>query len=224
MDVVHQKEEESSKEGIKEMARYTGPVCRLCRAAGQKLHLKGDRCFGAKCAFEKRKGTRPGMHGAAQKKVTEYGVQLREKQKVKNIYGVLENKFYRYYEEAMRSEGVTGEMILQFLERRLDNVVFRLGLAKTRTQARQLVKHGHFEVNGRRVDIPSYRMTSGDVVSVKDGSKDLVLIKANAESAKSTTWLEFTRESLTGKVVMLPERSAVDLEINEQLIVEFYSK
>lgn len=206
------------------MARYTGPVCRLCRAAGQKLHLKGDRCFGAKCAFEKRKGTRPGMHGAAQKKVTEYGVQLREKQKVKNIYGVLENKFYRYYEEAMRSDGVTGELILQFLERRLDNVVFRLGLAKTRTQARQLVRHGHFEVNGKRVDIPSFRITAGDVVTVKESSKDLVVIKANVESAKSNTWLEFTKEALMGKVVMLPERNAIDLEINEQLIVEFYSK
>lgn len=205
------------------MARYTGPVCRLCRASNVKLFLKGDRCFSAKCAVEKRK-TRPGMHGAAAKKMTEYAVQLREKQKLKSIYGILERQFYKYYEEASRKKGVTGQILLEFLERRLDNVVYRLGLTKSRTQARQVVRHGHVLVNGSRVNIPSYRVKAGDVLTLKEGSKDLVLVRDAIENPRVPSWLEFSKENLTGKVIAVPPREAVDMDINEQLIVEFYSR
>jgi len=204
------------------MARYRGPECRLCRTSGMKLFLKADRCYSAKCSFDKRK-TRPGMHGAAQKKMTEYAVQLREKQKVKNIYGLLEKQFFKYYEEASKKDGITGELLLQFLERRLDNVAFRLGLAKSRNQARQIVRHGHVKVNGKRVDIPSYRIKEGDVISLKEGSKDLTVVKEARESAKVPAWLSVGDE-ITGKVVGMPQRDNVDQEINEQLIVEFYSR
>ena len=209
------------------MARYVGPVCRLCRREGMKLFLKGERCYTEKCAIEKR-NVPPGQHGKTRKaKLAGYGLQLREKQKVKRIYGVLENQFRRYFETADRQRGITGETLLQLLERRLDNVVYRLGFATSRPQARQLVRHGHFQVNGKKVDIPSYSVRQGDVVSVKAGSVKNAAISHAMEEVKGRgipAWLEFDAERTAGRVTSLPTREQIALPVQEQLIVELYSK
>lgn len=208
------------------MARYTGPVCRLCRREGTKLFLKGDRCTSGKCALDRR-STVPGQHGASNKKVREYGMQLREKQKTRRYYGVLERQFVNYFEEADRKEGMTGENLICLLERRLDNVVYRMGFAASHKEARQLVLHGHFTVDGKKVNIPSFIVKAGNVVAVKDSSKESPKFKALAESAAAQTapkWLEVNAENMTAKVVALPEREDVNFDFNEQLIVELYSK
>ena len=209
------------------MARYVGPVCRLCRREGMKLFLKGERCYTEKCAIEKR-NLPPGQHGKARKaKLAGYGLQLREKQKVKRIYGVLENQFRRYFEAAERQRGITGETLLQLLERRLDNVCYRLGLSTSRAQARQLVRHGHFLVNGKKVDIPSFSVRAGDVVSVKAGSAKNPAIAHAMEEVKGRgipEWLQFDADKTSGRVVSLPTREQINLPVQEQLIVELYSK
>ena len=210
------------------MARYTGSVCRLCRREGTKLFLKGDRCYSAKCAISKRP-TPPGMHGQARaKKMSEYGMQLREKQKVRRTYGVLETQFRRTFDNADRMKGITGENLLSLLERRLDNVVYRLGFAMTRREARQLVNHAHFTVNGHKVNIPSYLVRVGDVIEVKEGSRSSVAFKRlTAEDAPMVTvpkWLERDKTALKGTVVTLPAREDIDMPIEEHLIVELYSK
>ncbi|MBK5299179.1 MAG: 30S ribosomal protein S4 [Vicinamibacteria bacterium] len=207
------------------MARYTDAVCRLCRREGMKLFLKGERCYTEKCAIEKRNFP-PGQHGKTRKqKMQGYGIQLREKQKVKRIYGVLEDQFRRYFEAADRTRGITGETLLQLLERRFDNVIYRLGLATSRAQARQLVRHGHFQVNGRKVDIPSYSLRSGDVVTIKATSQKAPTILHAIEEVKGRgipAWLSF--DGAAGKVVSLPTREQINLPVQEQLIVELYSK
>ena len=207
------------------MARYLGPVCRLCRREGMKLFLKGERCYSEKCAIEKR-NVPPGQHGRGRKaKLVGYGVQLREKQKVKRTYGVLENQFRRYFEAADRQKGITGELLLQSLERRLDNVVYRLGFATSRAQGRQLVRHGHFTVNGRKVDIPSYAVRPGDVVAVRASSGENPTIQHAMEEVKGRgipEWL--TLDGLGGRVSQLPNRQQINLPVQEQLIVELYSK
>jgi small subunit ribosomal protein S4 len=207
------------------MARYTDAVCRLCRREGMKLFLKGERCYTEKCAIEKRNFP-PGQHGKTRKqKMQGYGVQLREKQKVKRIYGVLEDQFRRYFESADRTRGITGETLLQLLERRFDNVIYRLGLATSRAQARQLVRHGHFQVNGRKVDIPSYSLRSGDVVTIRPTSQKAPTILHAIEEVKGRgipAWLSF--DGAAGKVVSLPTREQINLPVQEQLIVELYSK
>src|SRR5688572_27935690 len=207
------------------MARYIGAVCRLCRREGMKLFLKGERCYTEKCAIEKR-NLPPGQHGKLRKaKLVGYGLQLREKQKVKRIYGVLEDQFRRYFESADRTRGITGETLLQLLERRFDNVIYRLGLATSRAQARQLVRHGHFQVNGKKVDIPSYSLRSGDVVTVKATSQKAPTILHAIEEVKGRgipAWLSF--DGAAGKVVSLPTREQINLPVQEQLIVELYSK
>ena len=207
------------------MARYIGPVCRLCRREAMKLFLKGERCYTEKCAIEKRNFP-PGQHGKTRKqKLAGYGVQLREKQKVKRIYGVLENQFRRYFEMADRQRGITGETLLQLLERRFDNVVYRLGLATSRPQARQLVRHGHFLVNGKKVDIPSYSLRAGDVVTIKPTSTKNATILHAMEEVKGRGvpgWLTFDGEA--GKIMSLPTREQINLPVQEQLIVELYSK
>ena len=207
------------------MARYTGPVCRLCRREGMKLFLKGERCYTEKCAIEKRNFP-PGQHGKTRKqKLAGYGVQLREKQKVKRIYGVLEDQFRRYFEAADRTRGITGETLLQLLERRFDNVIYRLGLATSRPQARQLVRHGHFLINGKKVDIPSYSLRAGDVVTVKAASEKNATIVHAMEEVKGRgvpAWLTF--DGASGKVMSLPTREQINLPVQEQLIVELYSK
>lgn len=208
------------------MARYTGPDCRLCRREGAKLFLKGDRCYSASCAMNRR-AVAPGQHGTARKKVTEYGTHLREKQKVKRIYGLCEKQFRSYYEEADRCKGVTGENMLQLLERRLDNVVYRMGLGVSRSQARQIVNHAHITVNGKSVNIPSYIVKAGDVIAVKESKSGNAFFKALKERKPNGTlpkWLEFDLASLSGKVIALPEREDVGMDIHEQLIVEHYSK
>ena len=209
------------------MARYTGPVCRLCRREGMKLFLKGERCYTEKCAIEKRNFP-PGQHGKTRKsKMQGYGIQLREKQKVKRIYGVLENQFRRYFEMADRTRGITGETLLQLLERRLDNVVYRLGLATSRPQARQLVRHGHFQVNGKKVDIPSYSVREGDVITVLGRSQKNVTIEHAIEEVKGRgipEWLSFDPNALSGRIVSMPTREQINLPVQEQLIVELYSK
>jgi small subunit ribosomal protein S4 len=209
------------------MARYTGPVCRLCRREGMKLFLKGERCYTEKCAIEKR-NLPPGQHGKLRKaKVVGYGLQLREKQKVKRIYGVLENQFRRYFEMADRTRGITGETLLQLLERRLDNVLYRLGLATSRAQARQLARHGHFTVNGRKVDIPSYQVKAGDVVGVRATSAQNPAIQHALEEVKGRgvpEWLSFDTGSMSGRIASLPTREQINLPVQEQLIVELYSK
>ena len=208
------------------MARYTGPVCRLCRREGTKLFLKGERCMTGKCALDRR-STAPGQHGAANKKVREYGMQLREKQKTKRYYGVLEKPFANYYAEAERKSGMTGENLLILLERRLDNTVYRMGMANSRREARQLVLHGHFTLNGKKVTIPSISVKVGDVIAVKEASRDLAVIKALIEGAASKLtpkWLEVNKENGSAKVVALPARDDIDFDFNEQLIVELYSK
>jgi small subunit ribosomal protein S4 len=209
------------------MARYIGPVCRLCRREGMKLFLKGERCYTEKCAIEKR-NVPPGQHGRSRKaKIVGYGIQLREKQKVKRTYGVLENQFRRYFEAADRQKGITGELLLQMLERRLDNVIYRLGFATSRAQARQLVRHGHFNVNGRKVDIPSYAVRQGDVVAVRGTSGENVSIQHAMEEVKGRgipEWLLFDSAALSGRVSQLPTREQINLPVQEQLIVELYSK
>lgn len=208
------------------MARYTGPSCRLCRREGEKLFLKGDRCFGDKCAMEKRPYP-PGQAGKKRPRESEYRIQLREKQKTKRIYGMLEKQFRSYYEEANRQDGITGENLLRMLETRLDNVVFRLGFAKSRNEARQIVRHGHITVNGKRVDIPSFRVKEGDLVAVGPKAKDLLVIKAAIISNERSTvpgWLEVDIEKLQGSVISLPVRDQIDLTVKENLIVELYSK
>ena len=208
------------------MARYTGPVCRLCRREGAKLYLKGDRCYRDKSSFTKRSYA-PGQHGQARKKVSEYGLQLREKQRARRVYGVLEGQFRTYFDKADRQKGITGENLLVLLERRLDNVVYRLGFAASRTQARQLVRHRHFTVNGKRVDIPSYQIKPGDVIQVKETSKQSPLIKEIAEAVTTKTtpaWLEVQAEEMIGKIVRYPNRDEIDTPIQEHLIVELYSR
>jgi small subunit ribosomal protein S4 len=207
------------------MARYTDAVCRLCRREGMKLFLKGERCYTEKCAIEKRNFP-PGQHGKTRKqKMQGYGIQLREKQKVKRIYGVLEDQFRRYFESADRTRGITGETLLQLLERRFDNVIYRLGLATSRAQARQLVRHGHFQVNGKKVDIPSYSLRSGDIVTIRPTSQKAPTILHAIEEVKGRgipAWLSF--DGAAGKVVSLPTREQINLPVQEQLIVELYSK
>jgi len=207
------------------MARYIGPVCRLCRREGMKLFLKGERCYSEKCAIEKR-NVPPGQHGRSRKaKLVGYGVQLREKQKVKRTYGVLENQFRRYFEAADRQKGITGLLLLQALERRLDNVVYRLGFATSRPQGRQLVRHGHFTVNGKKVDIPSYSVRPGDVVAVRVTSGENQTIQHAMEEVKGRgipEWLMTDGQS--GRVTQLPTREQINLPVQEQLIVELYSK
>jgi small subunit ribosomal protein S4 len=209
------------------MARYSGPVCRLCRREGMKLFLKGERCYTDKCAIEKRNFA-PGQHGKTRKqKLAGYGVQLREKQKVKRIYGVLEDQFRRYFETADRTRGITGETLLQLLERRFDNVVYRLGLATSRAQARQLVRHGHFLINGKKVDIPSYSLRAGDLVAVRGSSQKNPTIAHAIEEVKGRGipgWLTFDAGEQTGKILSLPTREQINLPVQEQLIVELYSK
>ena len=208
------------------MARYTGATCRLCRREGQKLFLKGDRCYTDKCAFVRRSYA-PGQHGAAKKKLSNYGVQLREKQKARRIYGVLEGQFRHYYEKADHMKGITGENLLMLLEMRLDNVVYRLGFGTSRAQARQFVNHGQFEVNGKKVNIPSYLVKAGDVITVRESKKDNATLKANIEeSAKRPVpaWLERDTEKLSGKVIKLASREDIEIPIEEHLIVELYSK
>lgn len=210
------------------MARYTGAVCRLCRREGQKLFLKGDRCYTDKCSIERR-GYAPGMHGNARnKKLSEYGLQLREKQKAKRYYGVLESQFHDYYEMANKKAGVTGTNLLSILETRLDNVVYRLGFAMSRAEARQLVLHGHFTVNGKKVNIPSYLVRVGDVIEVKESSRSSVAFKRfTAEDAPLVTvptWLERDKNALKGTVTRMPARDDIDMPIEEHLIVELYSK
>lgn len=208
------------------MARYIGPVCRQCRREGVKLYLKGDRCYSDKCAFTKR-GYAPGQHGQNRKKLSEFGIQLREKQKARRIYSILERQFRRYFEKAEKQKGITGENLLVLLERRLDNVVYRLGFAEGRTQARQLVRHGHFTVNGHRVDIPSYLVKPGDIIAVAENSKETSYFKGIAEElSKKTTaaWMELDANAMSGKVVRYPSREEIDIPIQEHLIVELYSK
>ena len=208
------------------MARTTGSVCRLCRREGMKLFLKGDRCFKEKCAFERR-GYAPGQHGRRRTKVQAYGVQLREKQKVKRMYGVLERQFRNYFATAARKKGITGSNLLQMLECRLDNVVYRLGFAFSRSAARQLVAHGHILVNGRRVDIPSSLVKAGAVISLKEDSRKNELIKMCLDTAKGRGvpgWLDLDADRFQGTVRQLPNREDIALPIQEQLIVELYSK
>lgn len=211
------------------MARYTGPVCRLCRREGAKLYLKGDKCYGDKCAFTKR-AYAPGQHGQGRKKVSEYGLQLREKQKARRIYGILEGQFRKYFERAERTKGITGENLLVLLERRLDNAVFRMGFAASRNQARQLVRHGLMTVNGRRVNIPSFQVRVGDVVAVHETSMESPIIKMMIETYGSKTvpaWVEdvtVTPEAVSAKVARFPSREEIDCPIVEHLIVELYSR
>ncbi len=206
------------------MARYTGPSCKLCRREGTKLYLKGERCLSDKCAFNRRTSA-PGQHGAAKKKLTEYGMQLREKQKAKRYYGVQEKQFHSYYEKADNQEGIAGENLLRLLERRLDNVVYRMGLAASHKEARQLVLHGHFTLNGHKANIPSILVKVGDVVAVKDTEspkiKELVESMGDRIVPK---WLDVDKTNGTAKVVAMPERDDIDFEFNEQLIIELYSK
>jgi len=208
------------------MSRYTGPVCRQCRREGIKLYLKGDRCYSAKCSLG-RKPVVPGQHGKLRKKLSEYGIQLREKQKAKRYYGLREEQFSRYFDMAERMKGISGENLLQILERRLDNVIYRLGFGASRPQARQLVRHGHILVNGKRVDIPSYLVKVGETVSVKLKSAEQVdMFKSfKEESTKAVVpWLQLNREKLEALVIAMPAREDVDLPIDEHLIVELYSK
>ncbi|HOB36603.1 MAG TPA: 30S ribosomal protein S4 [Candidatus Avimonas sp.] len=208
------------------MARYTGAVCRLCRREGQKLFLKGDRCYSRKCSFDRRSYA-PGQHGQGRKKVSEYGKQLRTKQIARRYYGVLEGQFRRYFELAEKMPGVTGENLLAILESRLDNVIYRLGLASSRAQARQLVLHGHFTVDGRKVNIPSYLTKVGQVISVKESSRQNENIKQIFEVNSSRPvpqWMEMNRDALEAKVVAMPSREDIELPIEETLIVELYSK
>ena len=208
------------------MARYTGADCKLCRREKMKLFLKGSKCEGPKCPIEIRPYP-PGEHGRGRPKETEYLLQLREKQKAKRIYGVLERQFSNYYVEANRQGGKTGENLLRLLERRLDNVVYRAGFAKSRDMARQLIRHGHIRVNGRKVNIPSFQCKVGDEIAIREGSKSLVILEESknfASGQSSVQWLDINRDNLSGKLLALPKREDVNLPVNEQLIVELYSK
>ena len=208
------------------MARYTGPVCRLCRREGVKLFLKGERCYSNKCAIEKRNYA-PGQHGQRRSKQSEYGLQLREKQKARRIYGVLEGQFREYFSEAERKKGVAGENLLVILETRFDNVIYRLGFADSRAQARQCVRHTHFTLIGKTANIPSIQLKVGDVVQLKEGSKDSAIIKAIVDNLGTKTppaWLELDVDNLSGKVVNLPTKEEIDIPVDEQMIVELYSK
>ena len=210
------------------MARYTGPACRLCRREGKKLYLKGDRCLSDKCAFDRRNGKTPGQHGTEKAgKTNEYKLQLREKQTAKRYYGVQEKQFRTYFEKADNTAGVTGENLLSLLERRLDNVVYKMGMAVSRKEARQLIRHAHFRLNGKKVTIPSIIVKIGDVVSVKEESKTSEKIKVlldNMQTKTTPKWLELDVANASVKVTAIPERSDVDFGFNEQLIVELYSK
>ena len=209
------------------MARYTGAVCRICRREGQKLFLKGTKCYSEKCAFNKRSYA-PGQHGQNRKKMSEYGMQLREKQKVRKTYGILEGQFEHYFEMAVaKKDGITGENFLQILESRFDSVVYRAGFATSRAEARQLTRHGHFTINGKKVNIPSYLVKPGDVIAITDKSKGSEKMKAVLETTDGKlvpAWLDVNRDALTATVTRLSERSEIDLDIKEHLIVEFYSK
>jgi small subunit ribosomal protein S4 len=208
------------------VARYSDPVCRLCRREGMKLFLKGDRCFKDKCAIERRNYA-PGQHGRRRAKVLGYGLQLREKQKVKRIYGLLERQFRLYFQEAERRPGITGENLLRRLEQRLDNVVYSLGFASSRAQARQLVRHGHIQVNGKKLNIPSYQVRRGDVIQVREKSRKNEQVRQAVETASGRgipAWLELDPENFRGTVVDLPKREDIRLPVQEQLIVELYSK
>ena len=213
------------------MARYTGPACRQCRREGKKLFLKGERCYSDKCALNRHaqagRPTVPGQHGASRKKISEYGLQLRAKQAAKRYYGVAENQFYKYFEVAERKEGVTGENLLRIAESRLDNIVYRLGFASSRKEARQLIGHGHFTVNGRKVDIPSYLCKAGDVIAVSEKARQSEKIKAVVEACGARPvpmWLECDKANMTGTISRLPNREDIDLDVEEHLIVELYSK
>jgi len=208
------------------MARYTDASCRLCRREGEKLFLKGEKCYTEKCGVQKR-AYAPGQHGQQKKKMSEYGMQLREKQKARRFYGILESQFRKYFEMAARKKGVTGENLLQILETRLDNVVYRLGLATSRAEARQFVNHGHFLVNGKRLDIPSYLVNAGDEIGLSEKIKKSVRVKEIEEMAGGRVipqWLSYNIGEYTGKVLQLPGREDVDLQVKEHLIVELYSK
>ncbi|MDR3552608.1 MAG: 30S ribosomal protein S4 [Clostridia bacterium] len=208
------------------MARYTDAVCKLCRREGQKLFLKGERCYTNKCAVGRRSYA-PGQHGQDRKKTSEYGIQLRAKQKARRYYGVLERQFSRYFEMAAKKPGMTGENLLRLLETRLDNVVYRLGLASSHAEARQLVRHGHFTVNGRKVNIPSFLAKAGDVIEIKESSRGSDKFKAVIDANSSRPipkWLDLDRNTLQARVVSLPSREDIDLNVEEHLIVEYYSK
>lgn len=205
------------------MAKYNGPVCRLCRREGAKLYLKGERCYTGKCAIDRR-GYAPGQHGQRKKKISEYGIRMREKQKAKRIYGLLENQFRKYFDMAERQKGVAGENFLRLLERRFDNIVFRLGFADSRQQARQLVRHNQFTVNGKKANIPSMLLKAGDVIEVKEDAKAVrEIVEANAAKGVPA-WLEVDREAFKGRVVALPNREEIDVPVQESLIVEYYSR
>lgn len=212
------------------MARYTGPVCKLCRREGEKLFLKGERCFSQKCSFERR-GYPPGQHGRSTQwrraRESDFGAQLRAKQKARRVYGVLERQFRRYYKHALKSRGLTGLTLLQMLESRLDNVIYRMGFAASRAQARQMVTHGHFLVNGRRTDVPSMLIRPGDTIEIREGSRKKVFFKdlpAIAEERTSPDWVDRDVKKLSGSINRLPERTEIDANLNEQLIVEYYSR
>ena len=204
------------------MARYTGAVCKLCRREGQKLFLKGESCYSDKCALARR-AYAPGQHGQNRKKVSEYGIQLRAKQKTKRFYGVLEGQFAHYFELATKMDGQAGENLLKLLESRLDNVVYRMGLATSRAEARQMVRHGHFTLNGHKANIPSILLKAGDVIEAKGTDKVKAMAEINA-SKPVAKWLEINKETLIGKVIELPSREDIDLDVEEHLIVELYSK
>lgn len=208
------------------MARYTDSVCKLCRRERQKLFLKGQKCYTEKCPIEKRNYP-PGQHGVSRRaKISEYGIQLREKQKIKRIYGLLETQFKNYFEKAVKQKGKTGENLIKLLERRLDNVLYRIGFASSRKQARQLIKHGHIMVNNKSVDIPSYLIKVGDIIQVKEKSKKLDIIHNSLKRVKDNTynWITVDKATLSGTFIQIPERSEIPLEANEQLVVELYSK
>lgn len=208
------------------MARYTGAVCKLCRREGKKLFLKGDRCYTGKCAFERRSYA-PGQHGQSRKKTSEYGLQLRAKQQARRYYGIQEGQFHKYFLMAERKQGMTGENLLRICESRLDNAVYLLGWASSRAEARQLVTHGHYTVNGKKVDIPSYLLKAGDVISIKESSRDSEKIKAVLEGNASRPvpeWLDKNADAFEGKVTKLPDREQIEVPVEEHLIVEFYSK
>lgn len=208
------------------MARYTEAVCKLCRREGEKLYLKGERCYTGKCSVGKR-AYAPGQHGQARKKVSEYGIQLREKQKLRRIYGILERQFSGYFSLAERKKGITGENLLQILESRIDNVIYRLGLGASRKEARQLVRHGHFTVNGKKVNIPSFLVKPGEIIGVKEGSLESDKIKQNLEAAAGRSlpeWIEYDANNHSAKIKSLPTREQIDIPVQEHLIVELYSR
>ncbi len=208
------------------MARYTAAVCRLCRREGAKLYLKGSRCYSKKCAFERRP-TPPGQHGVRRRKMGDYGIQLREKQKVRRVYGVLERQFHNYFVDAEHTDGITGENLLRRLETRMDNVVYRLGFASSRAQARQLVTHGHFAVNGVPTNIPSYKLHPGDRVEVRESRRSKEAFKVIRETLRShqaPEWLSLDATNLSGTIASLPRRDQMPLDLSEQLVVEYYSR